>query len=505
MFNCFPILYEDELFYSIASRYKRMCGISSKKALFKDFCNVEERQILMYLPVHIRSLIRNLPYTSKITEEYIINKHTLFPYLTSFISKERANIVYNEMINGTRKNPLVKAGVNSSKVKFDNNLKYCMYCYEEDLEGLRESYWRRLFQVPGVLYCPKHKAKLIESNVPTNANATEYICSDEIILESNSKENTVNNQKLFNLNIKYIESVQYLLKNDIQRKDNKFIINFYIDKLRERKLASQSGVIYMVDLLKEFKNYYSEEYLTIMQSNYDIDNKSNWLRLFVRKENKSRSVLRHLLMLNFLDVSLEKFFNQEITQGKITTVSKEKSKLRLSLEEKKEQWLKIIRDNPNTSRRKLKDIGKGIYTYVYTHDKDWYNEVTPIYKNRTNKQNVADWEERDRECLEMIKEAIGNILEKPGKPIRITKNYLKRECGLPSYFKSDKLIKTKKYLNFAIEDIDTYRRRKILWAIKEMQEQGINITVYKVHKYAGFGEFKHESIRLMIEDIIDAS
>jgi len=502
MFNCFPLLYEDELFYSIASRYKRMCGISSKKALFQDFCNVQERQILMYMPIHINALINNLPFTSKITADYIINKHTLFPYLTAFIPTERAEVVYNKMLEGARENPLVKVGVNSSKVKFDTNLKYCRYCCEEDIKVRGESFWRRLFQIPGVLYCPKHKVKLTESNIPTDANITEYINADEILFDSTSEENKAFDKKLLSLNINYIKDVQYLLQNEFNRKDFKFIFEFYIDRLRDKGLASQGGVIYMGDLLTEFKNYYTDEYLTIMQSNFHPDEENNWLRLFIRKKDKSRSVLRHLLLLNFLGVSAKELFNEQTTQGRITTIRK--GEPRLNLDEKKEQWLKIIRENPNTSRRELKEIGKGLYTYVYNHANDWYNEVTPVYKKKKIKENIVNWEERDRECIQVLKEAVEDILKRPSKPKRITKNYLRRECKLPSYFKSDKLVKTKEYLNTVIEDIDTYRKRKILWAIKEMDEKGISITVYKVHQYAGFGEVKHESIRKMINDILSS-
>ncbi|ERI95230.1 hypothetical protein HMPREF1982_00371 [Clostridiales bacterium oral taxon 876 str. F0540] len=501
MFNCFPILYEDELFYSIASRYKRMCGMSSKKALFQDFCNVQEKQILMYLPVHINALINNLPFSSKITAEYLINKHTLFPYLTAFVSTERAKDVYTKMLEGARESPLVKVGVNSSRVKFDGNLKYCRYCCKEDIENSGESYWRRLFQIPGVLYCLKHKVRLIQSNIPADANTTEYINADEILSDNICEDSKILNEKLFDLNIKYIKDVQYLLQNELCRKDNKFIFEFYIDKLRQKGLASQGGVIYMGDFLREFKHYYTCEYLTLMQSNFDNDNKNNWLRLFVRKENKSRSVLRHLLLLNFVDVSVEEFFNERTTQGRVIIIRK--SEQRLDLDEKKEQWIKIINDNPNTSRRELGNIGKGIYSYVYRHDRGWYNKVTPVYKQRKSIEDVINWEERDKECIEILKKAVEDILNRPGKPIRITKNYLKRGCKLPSYFKSDKLTKTKEYLTSVLEDIYSYRKRKILWAIKEMKVKGIELSVYKVHQYAGFGEVKHESIKSMIEDLIN--
>lgn len=66
-------------------------------------------------------------------------------------------------------------------------------------------------------------------------------------------------------------------------------------------------------------------------------------------------------------------------------------------------------------------------------------------------------------------------------------------------FKSEKLIKTHKYIDSAMEDIDTFRIRKIKWAIEEMNQNGIGISGYKVYQYAGFGEIKNEGVRKMVE------
>ncbi|NNU78118.1 TnsD family Tn7-like transposition protein [Clostridium estertheticum] len=501
MMNCFPVLYQDELFYSIAARYKRMCGIFSKKALYRDFCNTEERQIFMYLPLHIKALVGNLPYSTKITESYIINNHTMYPYLTSFLSNDRADIIYSEMLAGSKKNLLTYVGANSTNSRFDKHLKYCNQCYKEDLNKLGESYWRRIHQIPGVLFCKKHKSRLIESDVPTNNNVNDYFCADDVI--GNSIITSNKDKSLFEfyeLNIKYIEGVECLLNSKVQRKDNSFIIDYYLSKLREKKLASRSGSIYMKEFLKEFKEFYPASYLYSMKSYYDCDNANNWLRLFIRKDKKSKSVLRHILLMQFLGVDIKDVFKtNDVEHKKIVAVI---NKPRLDIGERKEQWLRIIKENPGATRRQLKDIGKGVYTYIYKYQKEWYHKVTPIYENIKPKGDIVDWRERDKKCLKIVRRVVVELLSKPEKPIRITKNKIRRECGITSYFKSEKLIKTHEYIDSVVEDIDTYRRRKIKWAIEEMNEKGIWVSVYKVHQYAGFGEVKDEVVRKMVEKII---
>lgn len=501
MMNNFPIPYNDENFYSIVSRYKRMNALSDKNSLFEDFCNRIERQSFMLLPIHIGELIKNLPYTSKITERYMIYKHTIFPYLTAFIPDERAEKVFGEMIEGRRKSPIVRVGMNSSPVKFSRHMKLCPECIQSDIEATGEAFWRRLHQIPGVYFCKTHGCILKESKVIMNDNQKEFICADEIDLNKENPDVSDSQiSKFHNTNIKYIEAVEYLLNNELERNPYDFFTDFYIDKLRHYKLASRSGVINIKELLREFKSYYSEDYLNIMQSNYEEDDEHNWLRLFVRKNDKSKNVLRHLLLLQFLDTSVEELFNTDNVQGKYTILTVNEP--RLDIEKRKEEWLKIIIDNPGATRRELKDIGKGVYTYIYKYEKEWYHKVTPLYKRKSKAENVIDWESRDNECLSKAKEAVRSLLSKPGKPVRITKAGIRRECKMPTYFKSEKLKKTNEYIISAIETTETYRRRKIEWAIKEMKEKGINLTVYKIHQYAGFGEVKHKSIKIMIEDMI---
>lgn len=82
------------------------------------------------------------------------------------------------------------------------------------------------------------------------------------------------------------------------------MINFYIDRLRDKGFTSKGGSIYMKELQREFLDYYSHDYLKLMQSDFDINREGNWVRLFVRNNNKIRSPLRHLLFIQFLDIDI---------------------------------------------------------------------------------------------------------------------------------------------------------------------------------------------------------
>src|SRR5690625_1788522 len=108
------------------------------------------------------------------------------------------------------------------------------------------------------------------------------------------------------------------MKYNYKRNELPFIISFYIDRLREMGLASKNGFLYMNDVEKGFIDYYSNDYLEMMQSEVDTELKNNWLRLFVRNNKGNRSPLRHLLYLQYLDISPKELFNTKEVVGRIS-------------------------------------------------------------------------------------------------------------------------------------------------------------------------------------------
>ena len=463
-----------------------MCGMESKTALEKDLFKLNRSQgrKSVLFQQNLNAFVSILPPTSNLSVMELIMNHTMYPLYTAFLSKDRTQIVFTSMEEGCGRSIENMIGMNSSKVKPSNYLRYCPKCYKEDLENLGESYWHRLPQVPGALYCPVHQALYKESSVVITDSRIDYLCADDdtcdtdLIIDDYSPE-------IKELNLKYIENASYLLFHNQSSKDLTFIINFYIDKLRERGFASYGGTLYMKKLLYAFTNFYPSEYLKIMQSSVDIDHNTNWLRVFVHNNNKNRSPLRHLLFLQFLGINVSELFEADHAVGKQTITYNH-----ISLhnkDERRKKWLKIIKDHPNANRSELKRIGKGIFTWIRTYDREWYEKVTPRKKSRKQRTNVIDWEKRDEECLVLAKEAVDKLMQTKGKPIRITLGTIRRELGATRWFNNEKLVKTRQYISGITEDIESYRIRKIKWAIEEMIKSGERLTVYKIQLFAGFG------------------
>ncbi|RDW18773.1 TnsD family Tn7-like transposition protein [Oceanobacillus chungangensis] len=499
MINFLPQLYENELFYSVIARYRRMCGMVSKRALINDLFGRYVVVSSSYFPQYIDSCVACLPPTSNITTREIIKKHTLYPFYTSFLSPEKTELIYETMAGGGDESKLnieQQIGLGGSKVRKCNFLRYCPLCYKEDIEVLGESYWRVNHQISGVLYCSKHKVLLKESSVLSTGSGIEFICADEQVCnESVLEDNYSDNVK--QLNIHYINNVERLLKGNYPRRKLEFFIKYYIDRLRKKGLASKNGSLYMKDVQERFLLYYPKQYLELMQSGVNPESPSNWLRLFVRNNNKNRSPLRHLLFLQFLGINLDDLFhNREVIGKKSVSVQHNPS---FDIHQRREKWLQLIADNPGANRSELKEKGKGLYTWIYKYDRDWYDKVTPKSATGRERAGTIDWDKRDEECLRLAKDAVEIILHRKGKPMRVTSSSIRKTLGFGSWFHNEKLVRTQHYLEQVKEGINEFRIRKIKWAIEERIKQDKELTVYKVQLHAGFGGSNKEIKELIMK------
>lgn len=387
-------------------------------------------------------------------------------------------------------------GMAGSKVKSSNYLRYCPLCFKQDLEQLGESYWRRLPQVPGALYCPVHQVLYKDSSVVITDSRNDFLCADEDTCDTDLAIDDYSSE-VMELNLRYVKNASYVLFHNHKRKDLIFIINFYIDKLRERGLASNNGTLYLDKMFEAFFKYYPPDYLKIMQSSVDSGQEANWLKLFVRNNNKNRSPLRHILYLQFLEVNASELFEADIAIGKQIIVPKRSP--RYNIEEQRKKWLKIIEENPGANRSELKRIGKGLHTWIYLNDREWYDQVTPRIRLRKEKANTIDWEKRDKECLALTRKAVDQLLQGEGKPVRVQPSAIRRTIGAKRWFFNEKLVKTRQYISEVTEDIESYRVRKIKWATHEMVKNGEKLTVYKIQLKAGFGGGNKEIKEIITE------
>jgi Tn7-like transposition protein D/TniQ len=306
----FPTPYPDELLYSVCARYRKRTGDPSPKNLLQDLFGKNNVLASVDLPSHIGALVARLPVGSKITAERLVMEHTMYPFYSAFLPPKQAKSVLEAMVSGSGKRIYAQAGVMASSIRTSPTFRYCPLCFREDLEWYGELYWHRMHQIPGWDVCVKHGTWLINSKValrqankhvfvePTEENCpldeVAYITDSELLSHYRSIGN----------------SIEALLTQRFPHRPLDWFQKRYEAKLRQKHYASLvSGKVDQAKLQRDFVQYYGNDFLERLQSS--LRGESNWLAAMVRKHRRSFHPLRHLLLMNFLGISLEEMFHQD--------------------------------------------------------------------------------------------------------------------------------------------------------------------------------------------------
>ncbi len=143
------------------------------------------------------------------------------------------------------------------------------------------------------------------------------------------------------------------------------------------------------------------------------------------------------------------------------------------------QWLQAMEDNPDLSRSFLIKCYPEIYKWLRENDVDWYEVNSP----KSKRHKVFEWSAKDEESLEKARTAVAYLKSLQGRPVWINQRSVEKYGGLNNLFKNLKngyLPKTQAYLDDALETDDEWRKRKILWAVKEFYGTGRNLRLPQI-------------------------
>ena len=306
----FPSMYEDELLYSVIARYHIRGGNKCYSYTTSDIFGRNTVKASIYLPSNISNLVENLPKNYLKDEINIINNHTLFPFYSAFLSPDTSNKILNSMMRESGIDIYSRAGICASTISIPKYLKFCPKCMEEDFEKYGETYWHRIHQIQCVEVCPKHKIILQNSSVKFSLYyKQEYIAADGDNCVENKVVNYSNDtiDKLYNL----AKDIEYLLNSNFKRRNIEWHRSNYINYMIARGLATPRGRIRQDKLISEFKEFYGEEFLEIVQSNIEYTETRNWVSEICRKTRYNIHPVRQLLFIRFLKVKIDDFFNIE--------------------------------------------------------------------------------------------------------------------------------------------------------------------------------------------------
>ncbi|WP_340399435.1 TnsD family Tn7-like transposition protein [Paenibacillus sp. FSL H8-0079] len=500
----FPIPYEDELLHSLLARVGIRSGNISQRAILMDIFGTDRFTACLELQPGISNIVSNLPVRSTISTNQLILHNSMYLFYTAFRDEEQAHAIYVSMLDEHGRDLHNAIGLMSSAIKPHTHFQYCVLCNQLDMERHGEYYWRRIHQIPGVRICIKHGIWLSESSVLMRERTkyafiapTQDNCSDHSVQEIADKE-------LLSQYSCIVNNIEKLLNFKYPHRPMEWFHKHYINQLMRKGYASNKGRTDYKRLRAEFVDFYGVELLEILQSS--ANGESSWLKLIFQKHRKGFHPIRHLLVMQFLGLTLEEVFNSDPSEidGHESKTSLPKRKImkktmteeyrRQAKRERREVWLQMRNDYPHHGRLELRKLNPKVYAWLYLYDREFLMDHMPEKLPPKAGTTRHDWEKRDLEILEKVAEIAEQLMSEGGKPRRITLERIQEiigsKCLMPKHLK--KMPRTRTFLEQVVEDAEAFQKRRVLWAIGELKSNDESLTLNRVKVKAGVSRVPEE-------------
>lgn len=557
LFN-FPTPYPDELLYSVIARYHIRSGNQAFKQTKHDVFNNKEVNAVYDLPTHLNILVHNLSPVWEMTVEDWIYDHTMYPYYAPFLPEERAKRLFNTMVEYKEPQHIL-IGDTGHLILFPKFLRYCPICNEESKANYGEYYWNRIHQAPGVLVCPIHEIKLLDSTVSIDGPRRSFFEANEENCPSNAKDKFPDSVHL--MLVILTEEIERFMKAKLASKPENWLETAYLYQLSQIHLVQTSNQVYLNELCRQMQEFYGDELLRILESeiHYTPKNPNYWLSVIINKTMNCQHPVRHLILIHFLGFSVESFFNSKIPK-------------RFNQPFGNGPWLclnpvcefyqkpvirKLLIGKCNMTDRPLgvfqctcgyiynrrgpdvSDSDKFRYTRIISYGPVWENALKEYAQNKTLKElskifgastdtiekklkeygipkyngfrhksrkKVHDWEQKDAEILEKVKEVERTIsVYSDSRPVKISRSSLGDLIGERDHLLNnlDRLPNTKAYIQKLMDDKRSYTLKCISWAAHYLKSHGLIVTRAGIRSLSKCHDYSEE-IKKEIEMLINS-
>ncbi|WP_375199896.1 TnsD family transposase [Bacillus sp. RS11] len=290
--------YPNELIYSAIARYHFYSGnIDCKDTLEELFDN---RSVIPSVGIGSYFSVLAEKLGAQYSVESLLANHTIYPYYSSFLSKQRQQEILND-VKEDGKALYTRLGMIAGSICIKNGIYYCAICAKSDIEQYGEPYIHREHQLQGIDYCPHHEVLLREYPVIKDSRI-EYI---------RFELNHMNLSELYEIDPHkemsvYLAKQAYkLLHLPLHKLSREDINSKYKALLREHNLITASNRVRQHELYQAFKITFSSDFLKCYQSELSEEDEYNWIKVLTRNMKRHVHPFRHLLFLYFLKHDIE--------------------------------------------------------------------------------------------------------------------------------------------------------------------------------------------------------
>lgn len=310
MLGYFPNPYPDELFYSICARFSDAMRYPTSDGALRELFGATGTGTLATLPTGLDQLVAHLPPLADYTAEEFIDAHTLFPYYAPFLPPEHASLLRETMQGKVRGNTHILAGIPSHRIPLPQWLRFCPACVEEDRRTFGECYWHRVHQVTGVEVCPRHRVFLQNSTIQRYNPSThsQVVSSAEYAIQLTQPQVLDPSNAVHQALLQIACDTAWLLAQHGLSPGRDSLRQRYVSLLHAQGLASLRGITQRSQILERVRAYYPSELLEVLSSQLSEADQRSWLINLLTRSWWGQPPIRHLLVMQFLGYSAERFF-----------------------------------------------------------------------------------------------------------------------------------------------------------------------------------------------------
>ncbi len=519
MLGFFTDPYPDELLYSAFSRYHRAARNSSKEATARALLGNGMATVVTDLPSRLDHFIARLPHGHLYSADALIDRYTVLPFFEPFMPPARSAQIRDGMRGEGGGGIHGRLGSLTSRIRL-HRLRYCPECVGEDQKQYKEPYWHRAHHLPGIAVCAEHAVFLEESDFPTlNRNKSDaFLTAKEALkaIDTHVMRRVDLNRLTHRALLQVAEDARWLIANPVRGTDLDRLRARYFYLMLEPCLIKNVGHVKSTELHSRFAAFYPPELLRDLHC--DLDQRHTWLRHIVQTTRGTHHPIQHLLLMQFLECSAERFFalnvppfqqnerfiwldesNDPVTDG----CGKPASGDPLSEEAKRnayrKRWSEAVANNPGISRSELTNLISGTKVWLRVNDKQWLETHLPPRKPPLGPPTHVDWKRRDREMAEEARKAIEQVMSASGRPVRASWSAIARRIGQLTTLnkRPENLPLTKGVLDQLSESQESYAARRVWWAAECFKKERVraNISKLMTRSAVSYGMYKAPEVK----------
>lgn len=484
MLYFFTDFYEEEIFFSAINRYGIYSGNLSERKISNDLFGVERISTRKLFPSYLYRFSENFEKENIYDPQYILNNQTILPLYLPFLNDKRIQQVIEDM-RGDNPNAInLRIGEFTGGICKNMGMRVCTKCIEEDENKYGEGYLHREHQVAGNMICHIHLSILKKVRTDKYSRSKKYDISK--IENESIVVNKRNFQKFKSLS-EDIHNIFKANKNDLKFDD---ILQKYKVRLIETGFASVTGITNWNKVNKEFVNFFSNEYLELLDSDINLKEKFTWTKKLFRR-NLLIHPIRHILFIQFLFGSVNNLIKykkkkyEPFGSGPWPCLNK-------VAEHYKQDVIKEV----EISNRSTGDIPLGIFEcscgYIYTRSgPDKKNDDK--YVKKTVKEYGPVWELalkdyilKGEHCishLEQLMDCDGKTIGKYAKNLGVFKL-------LNSRMKTDEVIEKKRRYEVVLEE--EYKKDILAFLLKNPYSNRSEIIEKMQKQYTWLYRYRQE-------------